>query len=343
MAGESETTTGRRKRENKASPRPTWPGRRDLASTYKKVSLDVIQSGTHWAVVHKLISSEYPDTRRTDSSSILKTGPRQEITGPLCQDRSQPSAIPEIHTQAHHAAEYNRSVNRQSEMRTDYTNDIWRRPHEQPVFTALNQPVSIGTAAANIPMSHATQPPYTKSEGMSQQQSGLIPIQSSQPSMTAPPFSTPIQAQNPSQSSTVRYVARVPSQPQLKPRSLSSGFTARMLQMWPPTPQASQNVYTHNQQAQQSLHPPQSPMPKFRHLTTAGSAQQGDMPYFGMPEMAQGCPAPSPCDHQTQGQYMHKGSTPSPAITQAWSGQQQQGRQQQQQGRPEQWWTQQPQ
>jgi len=112
-----------------------------------------------------------------------------------------------------------------------------------------------------------------------------------------------------------------------------------MLQMWPPTPQASQNVYTHNQQAQQSLHPPQSPMPKFRHLTTAGSAQQGDMPYFGMPEMAQGCPAPSPCDHQTQGQYMHKGSTPSPAITQAWSGQQQQGQQQQQQGRPEQWWT----
>ncbi|KAH8757998.1 hypothetical protein F5883DRAFT_717902 [Diaporthe sp. PMI_573] len=250
-----------------------------------------------------VIQQEYPDTRRTDYSSIPKTRPRQEIIDPLHQDRPQTTQIPEIHTQAHHTAEYNRSVNKQSEMRTDYTNDMWRRPHEQPVLTVLNQPVSIGTAAANTPMSHATQPPYTKSEGMSQQQSGLIPIQSSQLIMTAPPFSTPIQAQNPSQSSTVRYVARVLSQPQSKPRSLSSGFTDRMLQMWPPTPQASQNVYTHNQQAQQSLHPPQSPMPKMRHSTTADSAQQGDMPYFGMPEMAQGYPAPSPCDHQTQRQY----------------------------------------
>ncbi|KAI7788969.1 RSC complex subunit Rsc7 [Diaporthe eres] len=61
----------------------------------------------------QLIQQEYPDSRRTDYSSILKTGPRQEITGPPYQDRSQPTAMPEIHAQAHHAAEYNRSVNQQ--------------------------------------------------------------------------------------------------------------------------------------------------------------------------------------------------------------------------------------
>ncbi|KAK7739447.1 hypothetical protein SLS63_001792 [Diaporthe eres] len=94
----------------------------------------------------QLIQQEYPDSRRTDYSSILKTGPRQEITGPPYQDRSQPTAMPEIHAQAHHAAEYNRSVNQQREMRTDYMNNMWRRPHEQPVSAALTQPVSVVAA-----------------------------------------------------------------------------------------------------------------------------------------------------------------------------------------------------
>ncbi|KAH8788749.1 chromatin remodelling complex Rsc7/Swp82 subunit-domain-containing protein [Diaporthe sp. PMI_573] len=297
----------------------------------------------------QLIQQEYPDSRRTDYSSILKTGPRQEITGPPYQDRSQPTAMPEIHAQAHHAAEYNRSVNQQREMRTDYMNNMWRRPHEQPVSAALTQPVSVGTADASIPTSRATQSPHATSAGMSQQHSGLVPSQSPQLMMTAPPYSNPIQAQNPiSQSSTMRGMAQVPSQPQSKPTSLSSGSTASMpqtaqgygyqpsSQMWPPTPQTPQYGYTHNQQAQQSPHPPQSSTSQMRHSSTSGSVQQGGMPYSGMPGMAQGYPAPSPYDHQTPRQYMHQGSTPSPAVTQAWSGQQQQPQ-------PQQWWTQQPQ
>ncbi|KAK2611158.1 hypothetical protein N8I77_004530 [Diaporthe amygdali] len=295
----------------------------------------------------QLIQQEYPDTRRTDYSSILKTGPRQEITGPPYQDRSQPTAIPEIHAQAHHAAEYNRSVTQQREMRTDYMNNMWRRPHEQPVSAAMSQPVSVGTADASIPTSRATQSPHATSAGMPQQHSGLVPSQSPQLMMTAPPYSTPIQAQNPiSQSSTMRGMAQVPSQPQSKPTSLSSGSAASMpqtaqgygyqpsSQMWPPTPQTPQYGYTHNQQAQQSPHPPQSSTSQMRHSSTSGSVQPGAMPYSGMPGMAQGYPAPSPYDHQTPRQYMHQGSTPSPAVTQAWSGQQQQ---------PQQWWTQQPQ
>jgi len=56
------------------------------------------------------LGPDYSDTRSRDYSSILKTGPRQEITGPPYQDRIQPSPISELHAQAHHAAEFNRSL-----------------------------------------------------------------------------------------------------------------------------------------------------------------------------------------------------------------------------------------
>ncbi|ROW11515.1 hypothetical protein VMCG_00980 [Cytospora schulzeri] len=114
----------------------------------------------------QLIQPEYPDTRRTDYSSIIKTGPRQEITGPPYQDRTQPTAMPEIHAQAHHTAEFNRSVNQQREMRTDYMNNMWRRPHEQPVSAAMSQPVTVGTSDASIPASRATQSPHTTTAGL---------------------------------------------------------------------------------------------------------------------------------------------------------------------------------
>lgn len=294
---------------------------------------------------HRLTLLEYPDARRTDYSSILKTGPRQEITGPPYQDRTQPTAMPEIHAQAHHTAEFNRSVNQQREMRTDYMNNMWRRPHEQPVSAAISQPVTVGTTDASIPASRATQSPHTTTAGLSQQQSGVVPSQSPQLMMTAPPYSNPIQSQGPiSQSATMRGMAQVPSQPHSKPTSLSSGSTASMPQtaqsygyqpsgqMWPPTPQAPQYGYTH-QQPQQSPHPQQSSTSQMRHSSSSGPVQPAAMPYSGMPGVTQGYAAPSPYDHQTPRQYMHQQSTPSPAVTQAWSGQQQQ---------PQQWWTQQP-
>ena len=295
----------------------------------------------------RLTLPEYPDARRTDYSSILKTGPRQEITGPPYQDRTQPTAMPEIHAQAHHAAEFNRSVNQQREIRTDYMNNMWRRPHEQPVSAAMSQPVTVGTSDASISTSRATQSPHTTTAGLSQQHSGVVPSQSPQLMMTAPPYSNPIQAQNPiSQSATMRGMAQVPSQQHSKPTSLSSGSTASMPQtaqgyggyqpsnqMWPPTPQTPQYGYTHTQQPQQSPHPQQSSTSQMRHSSSSGPVQSGAMPYSGMPGVTQGYAAPSPYDHQTPRQYMHQQSTPSPAVTQAWSGQQQQ---------PQQWWTQQP-
>ncbi|KAK8048585.1 chromatin structure-remodeling complex subunit rsc7 [Apiospora phragmitis] len=60
------------------------------------------------------------DNRTRDYSNFIKGGPRQEIAGPAYQDRTQSSPVTEIHAQAHHAAEFNRSVNQQREIRADY-------------------------------------------------------------------------------------------------------------------------------------------------------------------------------------------------------------------------------
>lgn len=293
---------------------------------------------------------EYPDSRRTDYSSILKTGPRQEITGPSYQDRTQPSPMPEIHAQAHHAADFNRTVTQGRDMRTDYMNNLWRRPHQQPDSPNLSQqPASVGGPEASIPTTRAAQSPHATSSGLSQQHSGIVPSQS--PLMISQaPYSAPIQSQNSlPQSSSMRGMAPIPNLQHSKPTNSPSGSTAPMPQpgyayqasnqMWPPTPQTPQYGYTHTQQqqqqqqqSQQSPHPQQGASSQMRHSSASGPVQPGAMPYAGMPGMTQGYPsAPSPYDHQTPRQYMQPGAATLPAVTQAWSGQQPPQQPQQQQ------------
>ncbi len=146
------------------------------------------------------VGPDYTESRSNrggEYAAILKTGPRQEITGPAYQDRTQPTPIAEIHAQAHHAAEFNRTVNQQREMRSDYMQNMWRRPHEQPAPAALSQPV--GTDAS-VPASRPAPSPHTAA-GM--QQSGIVPNQSPQMLMTAAPYSQPIHAQNPVNQSSI--------------------------------------------------------------------------------------------------------------------------------------------
>ena len=145
------------------------------------------------------VGPDYTENRsnRGEYAAILKTGPRQEITGPAYQDRTQPTAMPEIHAQAHHAAEFNRSVNQQRDMRNDYMQTMWRRPHEQPASASLSQPV--GTDAS-VPASRPAPSAHTAA-GM--QQSGIVPNQSPQMLMTAAPYSQSIHAQNPVNASSI--------------------------------------------------------------------------------------------------------------------------------------------
>ncbi|KAK4242374.1 chromatin remodelling complex Rsc7/Swp82 subunit-domain-containing protein [Achaetomium macrosporum] len=291
------------------------------------------------------LGPEYNDTRTRDYSSILKTGPRQEITGPPYQDRIQPTPISELHAQAHHAAEFNRSVNQQREMRSDYMQSIWRRPHDQPTTTTLSQPVS--SADATVPTTRPAPVSHSSTSTTGLQQPGVVPHQS--PMMiTAAPYSQPIQAQHPLGQNTLRGIAHDPAQSTSRPTYPSSGSAATLPQatqnysyshqgqMWPPTPQTPQHGYSaYTTQSQPSPHPQQSPAP-LRHSSSSGPVQPGGMSYSGMPGLGQGYGA-APTQgmysaDQTPRQYMHQ-SPQAPAVTQGWSQPQ----------APAQWWASQPQ
>ncbi|KAM7222274.1 Chromatin remodelling complex Rsc7/Swp82 subunit domain containing protein [Rhypophila decipiens] len=289
------------------------------------------------------LGQDYQDTRSRDYSSILKTGPRQEITGPPYQDRTQPTAVSEIHSQAHHAAEYNRNVNQGREMRNNYMNDLWRRPHEQPASSNLSPP--IGTTDASVPTSRPAPSPHSTTTGL--QQPSAVPNQSPQMMMTAAPYSQPIHAQNSVNQGSMRGMAQPPAQSISRPTNQSTApstnlpqssqnYNYSQSQMWPPTPQTPQHGYSaYTAQSQPSPHPQQSPAPQLRHSSAGTGVQPGSMSYSGMPGMSQGYGAPAqnmyPAD-QTPRQYMHQSSS-TPAVTQAWS----------QQPTPAQWWANQPQ
>jgi hypothetical protein len=133
------------------------------------------------------VAPELSDSRPRDYSGIIKGGPRQEITGPAYQDQTRPSPMVELHSQAHHAAEFNRSVNQQRDMRGDYLQGIWRRPHEQPASN-LPQPNE------SIPTTRPTNSPHNAAAGLPQP--NVVSSQSPQMMMTTPPYSQPLHAQN---------------------------------------------------------------------------------------------------------------------------------------------------
>lgn len=312
------------------------------------------------------LGPDYNDTRSRDYSSILKTGPRQEITGPPYQDRIQPSPISELHAQAHHAAEFNRSVTQQRDIRGDYMQSIWRRPHEQP-STTLSQPAA--TTDASVPTSRPAPASHSSATGL--QQPGIVPNQSPQLMMTAAPYSQPIHAQNPVGQGAMRGMAHDhQTQSSSRPTYSSSGSTGSLPQatqnysysqgqMWPPTPQTPQHggysAYTTTAaQSQPSPHPQQSPagagggaqQQPMRHSSAAGQVQPGSAmpPYSGMPGMtSQGYGATAQgmySTDQTPRQYIQHHQSPGagPAVTQAAAAWPQQPHQAQAQ-----WWTNQPQ
>ncbi|KAK3945323.1 chromatin remodelling complex Rsc7/Swp82 subunit-domain-containing protein [Diplogelasinospora grovesii] len=276
------------------------------------------------------LGADYSDARsRGDYSSIIK-GPRQEITGPAYQDRSQPSPMAELHAQAHHTAEFNRTVNQQREMRNDYMQTLWRRPHEPAPSTSLSQPV--GTSDASVPTSRPAPTPHATTTGM--QQPSIVPNQSPQMMMTAAPYSQPIHAQNSVGQNPIRGMAQAPAQSVSRPTNpspVSGGSLPQTSQnynygqspMWPPTPQTPQHGYSaYTAQSQPSPHPPQPPAPQLRHSGAGSQVQTGSMSYSTLPAMGQGYGASQGmyATEQTPRQYMHQ-SAPAPAVSQPWSQQ----------------------
>ncbi len=276
---------------------------------------------------------DYNDGRGRDYSSILKTGPRHEISGPPYQDRTQSTPIGEIHAQAHHAADFNRTVNQQREIRGDYMQNQWRRPHEQPTTTGLAPPA--GTSeASSITASRTAPASHSASAGL--QPPSMVPAQSPQMMMTAAPYSQPIAAQNTLQS--MRGMVPPYAQKRSTPTDAPAGSQSAMPQaqgynypqtgaMW--QTQQPQYSYSHPTQAQASPHAgQQSPAAPLRHSGIGGQVQPGGMPYSPMP----GYPAQNQgiSYDQTPRQYLPQTGPPAPAVTQGWSGQPAQSTQ---------WWT----
>ncbi|KAH7137243.1 chromatin remodelling complex Rsc7/Swp82 subunit-domain-containing protein [Dactylonectria estremocensis] len=284
------------------------------------------------------LGSDLSDSRPRDYSGILKGGPRQEISGPAYQDQTRPSPLGELNAQAHHAAEFNRSVNQQRDMRNDYIQGIWRRPHEQPSSNLTQQPVTTNDSAS-VPTSRPSHSPHTTATGMSQP--GMVSSQSPQMMMTTAPYSQSISAQSSLTQAPMRGMAQSPTQSNTRPTSSLPGSSSSISQgtpgynyqpgqsMWPQTPQTpQQHSYGSYTTQGQGTHPSQSPA---SHLRQPSSGQmQPNMQFPGMAGMQYGAGQSMYPTDQTPRQYMPQSAPGGPAVTQAWSGQH---------SSTQQWWT----
>ncbi|KAK2603840.1 hypothetical protein QQS21_003964 [Conoideocrella luteorostrata] len=257
------------------------------------------------------------DTRPRDFSGIIKGGPRQEISGPAYQDQTRPSPLGEIHSQAHHAADFNRSVNQQRDMRGDYLHGIWRRPHEQPASSGLNP--TGGPADTTAATSRPSSSPHTAAAGVAHQP--VVSSQSPQMMMTAAPYSQSIHAQNSLGSAGSGSMSQ----------GAPGGYSYQPNQaMWSQNAQPPHHNYGSYTTQSQAPHPSQSPA---SHLRQPSAGQlQPNMPFPGMGSMQYSASQGMYPADQTPRQYMPQSSPGGPQVSQAWSGQHSPP--------PPQWWTQ---
>lgn len=285
-------------------------------------------SGTQLPMI--TLAPEQPGMPLRDYSSIQR--PRQEITGPAYQDRTQTSPPTELLTHAHQAAEYNKQVNSQRARNSDYQDRRWRTPHEAPPPNIVQQPIGTNDG---LPSTQALQSPRTSQSGVQQQ---VMSRPNPQHMIPGQPYSQPAHQQNP--------IAQSPmSQGPLRPDQLarsgnlpmgSSGLGqsgnpygyAPQSQMWPPSqPQQSPQPYpSYTHGSQQSPHLQQSPHqpPQLRH-SGSNPQMQPALQYPGMQGLGQGYPAPGRGLYQPdQGsqQFMQPNTSGPQPGAQGWAPQQ---------------------
>ncbi|UKZ73207.1 hypothetical protein TrVFT333_000848 [Trichoderma virens FT-333] len=286
------------------------------------------------------VGPDLSDNRARDYGGIIKGGPRQEITGPPYQDQTRPSPLVEIHSQAHHAADFNRSVNQQRDMRDNYLQGIWRRPHEQPTQSGLTQQPVAASADPAIPTSRPSNSPHTTAAGIAQP--GVVSSQSPQMMMTAAPYSQSINAQSALGQAPIRGMAPLPLTTKLSIRepTPSAGSTGGISagaagysyqqpgQMWSQSPQTPQTSYSSYTTQPQAAHPSQSPASQLRQ--TGAGQMQPSMQFPGMGSMQYSTSQGMYGAEQTPRQYMPQTTPSTQSASQAWSGQHPQSQQ---------WWT----
>ncbi|KJZ76644.1 hypothetical protein HIM_03980 [Hirsutella minnesotensis 3608] len=267
------------------------------------------------------VGAEFSDTRPRDFSGIIKGGPRQEITGPPYQDQTRPSPLTELHSQAHHAADFNRSVNQQREMRSDYIQGIWRRPHEQPPSSSISQQQPVGSSDNNVPTSRPSSSPHTTASNVAQQP--VVTSQSPQMMMTTAPYSQSMHAPNTLGQAPMRSSSGSISQG-------TPGYNYQSNQaMWSQSPQSSHHNYASYTTQSQSPHPAQSPASHLRQPSTG--QMQPNMPFPAMSGgMQYGTGQGIYPAEQTPRQYLPQNPSGGTGVSQPWSGQH---------SPPPQWWA----
>ncbi|KAL3428038.1 chromatin structure-remodeling complex protein rsc7 [Phlyctema vagabunda] len=267
-----------------------------------------------------------------DYSNIQR--PRQEITGPPYQDRTQASPPGQLLQEAHNTAEYNKQINAQGTTNREYLQNRWNRPHEPPPPNIAPPAVSSDT----LPTTQALQSPRPSTRDTPQTTVAQQPPQHmlagqsySQPSRQASSLAqAPMRLSQPS----TQMHGRAPS------LSLGSGSVSQSSgqygypqnQMWPPSqpqqsPQHSLPSYNHPQPSphfQQSPHQP--PPPQLRHQGSNPQMQPA-FQYPGIQGVGQGYPAPGQGLYQQERgsqQFMQQTSAGPQPSTQGWAPPQQQ-------------------
>lgn len=245
--------------------------------------------------------------------------PRQEISGPAYQDRTQSSPPAELLSQAHHAAEYNKQVTQQRQMRGKYMEDIWRAPHENPLplpptsslgetLPPVTQPLPSGhQGSSNLQSMHSSQPSSMISGNSYTQAPHQSPLTQTPMRMSQPTAMRPDQMRSPSISL---------GSGGMGPTTTSYAYSNQQ-QMWP-QPQTQYSP----QAAHQSPHLQQSSQyapPQLRHV---GSNPQlpSTMQYQSMPQTY----APRTNMYEPVGQQNFYQTTQSPATSQTYTPQAQQ-------------------
>jgi hypothetical protein len=194
--------------------------------------------------------------------------PRQEISGPPYQDRTQSSSANDILTQATQAAEFNKQLGQTRAHRSKYLDDYWSRPHEQPAAQA-----EVGATDATSGAPQQLQSPQAVS-GLNQMR-GQDQVSHPGSQMIPQAYANYPNQQNPGASPVQQIHRQVPpSQMHQGSPSMNMGGAGHRQtpsygygagQMWQPQPtQPSPLAQTHSlqyaqQQHQSAMPPPQMP------------------------------------------------------------------------------------
>jgi hypothetical protein len=280
-----------------------------------------------------IVGPDQNDMRLGEYRNVSR--PRQEISGPAYQDRTQPSPTTEVLTQSHHAADYNQQVNQQRKMRGEYIGEIWRQPHDLPA-SAVPPSTSISENLQPVTQSLQT----THQSGSSVQQP-LLSNQSSQhmqaasytqaPSQQASQSQTPMRNMSQSSIRPDQMHGRSPNIPLastgLGQNAASYGFSPQtQTPMWAPAqPQQSPQHFSSypTQVSHQSPHLQHSTHQQPPHLRQSGSNPQ-IQPGIPYQSMGQGYPQSRGMyqPDQVPQQYLQQAAQAPQSAAQSWTPQQ---------------------